>query len=190
MVIDAVTGRAEVVTTKPVLAEWAPGSDAIYYFEIKKGEIRRNITLGAFYAKKLGSDSPELLIDEQRVSDMGLSNAWSPIPGVLSLSPSGAKLAMSGGGDPDGNSVLYVFDLAGGPLSSFESSPGSYPVEGRVVALDWAPDDKSVAALVATDDGVSVDTLDLATSAWTNVTTSEIEVRQIEFLGKSISWSQ
>ena len=54
MVIDAVTGRAEVVTTKPVLAEWAPGSDAIYYFEIKKGEIRQNITLGAFYAKKLG----------------------------------------------------------------------------------------------------------------------------------------
>ena len=190
VVIDAVTGRAEVVTTKPVLAEWAPGSDAIYYFEIKKGEVRRNLTLGAFFVKKLGSDSPDLLIDEQRVSEMGLSNAWSPIPGVLALSPSGGKIAMTGGGDSEGNSSLYVFDLAGDTQTSFENSPESYDVEGHVVALDWAPDDGGLAALVSKDEGVSVDTLDLATGEWKTVTTSEIELRQIEFLGKAISWSQ
>ena len=190
VVIDAVTGKPEVVTSKPVLAEWAPGSDAIYYFEIKRGEVRRNLTLGAFYVKKLGADSPELLINEQRVSEMGLSNAWSPIPGALALSPSGGKIAMTGGGDSEGNSVLYVFDLTGELQSSFESSPESYAVEGHIAALDWAPDDEGVAALVSTDAGVSVDTLDLATGEWTTVTTSKIEMRQIEFLGKAISWSQ
>ena len=38
VVINAKSGKPRVISSRPVLAEWAPTSDAVYYFEIETGE--------------------------------------------------------------------------------------------------------------------------------------------------------
>ena len=191
VVINAKSGKPRVVSSKPVLAEWAPTSDAVYYFEIEVGEEnKRNRTLGAFHVRHLESDEPELLLSADGVANMGLAAEWGPIPGVISLSPSGSTLAVSGGGNEDGNSELHLFEIPEGSSSVSMEDGSRYPVDGRIVALDWAPDGSGIAGLVADASGVRMDILDFSTNEWSVVTTSGIEVNQVQFLGKVISWSR
>lgn len=189
--INLHSGKPKVISSEPVLAEWAPTSDAIYYFEIETGEQnKRNRTLGAFYFRDLESDEPKVLLSANEVANMGLAAEWGPIPGVISLSPSGSMLAVSGGGDQDGNSELHLFGIPKGSSAVSVEDDVRYPVNGRLVALDWAPDGNSIAGLVADASGVRMDIFDLATNEWSAVATPAIEVNQVQFLGKSISWSR
>ena len=43
---------------------------------------------------------------------------------------------------------------------------------------------------MAGEDEIGVDALDIASGEWTNVGTTGIEPNQIQFHGKSISWSK
>ena len=191
VVINVKSGKPRVISSRPVLAEWAPTSDAVYYFEIEIGEQnKRNRTLGAFYVNRLESDEPELLLSAEEVANTGLAAEWGPIPGVMSLSPSGSTLAMSGGGDEEGNSELHLFEIPEGSSDVFVEDGSRHPVDGRLVALDWAPDESGIAGLVADASGVRMDILNLSTNEWSVVTTSGIEVNQVQFLGKVISWSR
>ncbi len=190
-VIDAVSGKPQVVTSKPSLAEWAPTSDAVYYFEIEKGErSRRNRTLGALYVRRLESDAAEMLLSAAQVADMGLADEWGPVPGVMSLSPSGSTLAVGGGRDSDGFGTLHLFDVSDGTgaVSALDST--RYPVHGGLVALDWSPRGDALAGLVVSKSGTVVDMLDLAAGEWKIVTTSDISLSQVQFLGKSLSWTR
>ena len=191
VVINAKSGKPRVISSRPVLAEWAPTSDAVYYFEIETGEgNKRNRTLGAFHVRHLEADEPELLLSADEVSDMGLAAEWGPIPGVMSLSPSGSTLAVSGGGDEDGNGKLHLFEIPEGSSAVSVKDGSRYPVNGRLVALDWAPDESGIAGLVAYASGIRMDILDLLTGEWSAVAESGIEVHQVQFLGKVISWSR
>ncbi len=191
VVIDARSGKPHVISSSPVLAEWAPTSDALYYFEIDTGERnKRNRTLGAFYIRQIESDEPEILLSAGEVSSMGLAVEWGPIPGVISLSPSGSTLAVSGGGDEDGNSELHLFGIPEGSSAVSVKDGVRFPVNGRLVALDWAPDGNSIVGLISDALGIRMDILDLTTSEWSAVTTSGIEVNQAQFLGKTVSWSK
>ena len=191
VVINIKSGKPRVISSKPVLAEWAPTSDSVYYFDIEVGEEnKRNRTLGAFYVRHLESDEPETLLSAEEVADMGLSSEWGPIPGVMSLSPSGSTLAVSGGDDEDGYSELHLFDIPEGSSAVSAKDGVRYPVNGRLIALDWAPDGNSIAGLIADASGVRMDIFDIATNEWSVVAKSGIEVNQVQFLGKVISWSR
>jgi Tol biopolymer transport system component len=191
VVINVKSGKPRVISSRPVLAEWAPTSDAVYYFEIETGERnKRNRTLGAFYVRRLESGEPDLLLSAEEVANMGLAAEWGPIPGVMSLSPSGSTLAVSGGSDEDGHSELHLFEIPNGSSDVSVKDATRYPVNGRLVALDWAPDESGLAGLVADASGVRLDTFDLATNEWSALTSSGIEVNQVQFLGKVISWSR
>ena len=191
VVINVKSGKPRVISSKPVLAEWAPTSDAVYYFDIEAGdENKRNRTLGAFYVRNLESDEPEMLLSAEEVANTGLAEEWGPIPGVMSLSPSGSTLAVSGGDDEGGSSELHLFEIPEGSSAMSVKDGLRYPVDGRLVALDWAPDGNSIAGLVADASGMRMDIFHLSTNEWSAVTTPGIEVNQVQFLGKSISWSR
>lgn len=191
VVINIRTGKPRVISSKPVLAEWAPDSDAVYYFDVETGERKkRNRTLGAFYVRNIEADEPETLLTADEVSNMGLAAEWGPIPGVLSLSPSGSMLAVSGGGDEKGSSELFIFGIPEGSNTVSTNDASRYPVNGRLVALDWAPDESSIAGLVADASGMRMDILDLAAGDWNAAADTEIEMNQVQFLGKTISWSR
>ena len=191
VVINVRTGKPRVVSSEPVLAEWAPTGDALYYFKIEVGDQnKRNRTLGAFNVRRIEADEPEILLTADEVSDMGLAAEWGAIPGVMSLSPSGTMLAVSGGGDENGNSDLHLFSIPDGSIAVSADDAVHYPVKGRLVALDWAPDGNRLVGLVADASGVRMDVFDLATSEWNAVANLGIEVNQVQFLGKTISWSR
>jgi dipeptidyl aminopeptidase/acylaminoacyl peptidase len=97
VVIDADTGEAEIVSTEPVIAEWAPGSDAVYYFEIKNPETKGKRALGDFYVKRLGAQAPVKLMDENRLEELGLATGNGVIPAFMTLSPGGSRLAIGSG---------------------------------------------------------------------------------------------
>lgn len=191
VVINTRTGKPSVVSRKPVLAEWAPTGEAVYYFEIETGErSKRNRTLGAFYIRRFESDEPEILLSADEVSNMGLAAEWGPIPGVMSLSPTGSTLAVSGGGDEDGNSEIHLFSIPEGSDAVSVEEAVRYPVKGRLVALDWSPDGNSIAGFIADTSGIRMDVFDLATNEWSAVATPGIQENQVQFLGKTLSWSR
>ena len=191
VVINIKSGKPRVISSSPVLAEWAPTSDAVYYFEVETGERKkRNLTLGALHIRHLESDEPEVLLTADEVASMGLAAEWGPIPGVLSLSPSGSTLAVSGGGDEDERSELHLFRIREGSNVVSAQDSARYPVSGRLVALDWSPDGGGIAGLIADASGVRMDIFDLAANEWRAAATPGIEVSHVQFLGKTISWSK
>ena len=185
-VIDAQSGKARALSTEPVLAEWAPGDNALYYFEIAAGEAnRRNRTLGALYLRRLAWDESRLMLSADAVAALGLADERSPIPGAVALSPDSAALAVAGG------DALYVFDVSGGADSLSAANAARYdPPAGGAAALDWSPDGSALAVLTADEIGVRLDILDVSSGEWRRIARSEIEIGQLEFMGKAISWAR
>lgn len=184
-VIDAESGKARALTSEPVLAEWAPGAGALYYFEIAPGETnRRNRTLGALYLRRLEWDEARLMLSAADVAALGLAVERSPIAGAVSLSPDGGSLAAAGG------EALYIFDVSGGADSLSSENAARYEAAGGATALDWSPDGSALAALIADEDGVRLDILDISSGEWREAARSEIGLRRLEFMGKAISWAR
>ena len=184
-VIDVQSGKARALASEPVLAEWAPGAGALYYFEIKSGETnRRNRTLGALYLHRLEWDEARVALSANAVAALGVAVERSPIPGAMALSPDGGALAVAGG------EALYVFDVSGGADSLSADRAARYAPPGVVAALDWSPDGSAIAALTADDEGVRLDILDVSSGEWREIARSEIETGQLEFMGKAMSWAR
>ena len=184
-VIDVQSGKARALASEPVLAEWAPGAGALYYFEIESGETnRRNRTLGALYLHRLEWDEAQLALSANEVAALGIADERSPIPGAMALSPDGGALAVAGG------EALYVFDVSAGADSLSADSAARHNAPGVVAALDWSPDGAAIAALTADEDGVRLDILDVSSGEWREIARSEIEIGQLEFMGKAMSWAR
>ena len=107
---------------------------------------------------------------------MGLAAEWGPIPGVMSLSPSGLMLAVSGGGDEDGNSEIHLFSIPKGSNAVSMDDAVRHPVKGRLVAIDWSPYGNNIVGLVADATGIRMDMFDLSANEWSSVVTPGIEV--------------
>ena len=184
-VINVQSGKARALASEPVLAEWAPGAGALYYFEIESGETnRRNRTLGALYLHRLEWDEARLALSANEIAALGLAIERSPIPGAMALSPDGGALAVAGG------EALYVFDVSAGADSLSADNAARYKAPGGVAALDWSPDGSAIAALTADEDSVRLDILDVSSGEWREVARSEIEIGQLEFMGKAMSWAR
>ena len=107
---------------------------------------------------------------------MGLAAEWGPIPGVMSLSRSGLILAVSGGGDEDGNSELHLFSIPKGSTAVSLDDAVRHPVNGRFVAIDWSPYGNSILGLVADATGIRMDMFDLSANEWSSVVSPGIEM--------------
>ena len=63
------------------------------------------------------------------------------------------------------------------------------PADGRVVAVEWGPEEGRLAAIVVDASGlVTVELLDLATETWMTLATPAIDAGRIDLLGKVLTW--
>ncbi len=189
VVIDVVTGDAEEISPVPVLAEWAPDSDAVYYFEIEAFDKPRDQTLGEFFVKRLGAVSSIKLIDRERLTALGLT-AQRPVLALMTLSPSGSRLAVAAGSTDGSSSNVHVYDLMEDETVAFAMPSQSFETSSLIAALEWAPDESSLAAAVVAEEGLNIDVLNLAEGDWTTLAMVPVELRQISGLGKFLSWTQ
>src|SRR2546421_11516382 len=57
-VLDTKTGAFELLPGGPILAEWAPAGDSVYYFDLVNRDRPAGPLLAGLYRTKLGSGTP------------------------------------------------------------------------------------------------------------------------------------
>jgi dipeptidyl aminopeptidase/acylaminoacyl peptidase len=188
--IDAETGDLERISDTPVVAEWAPGGNAIYYFEIKDPDDPDARSLGAFHVRQLGAAAPVKLLVEKQVAALGLAGAGGSILGLMALSPTGSKLAFTPGEVDSGMGRLQIYGLTEEPALALDKPLKTFETEGPIAALEWAPDETSLAAIVRGDQGATLMVLDLTKDVWTTLATPTIDLEYLDDLGRILSWAR
>lgn len=189
-VIDTVRDSTESISVEHVLAEWAPGGDAVYYFAVT-GE-----GLGDFFVRKLGSDRPVRLLDAQSLQSQGWGRSRGLVPAVMTLSPSGSKLIIAAGTTGERSHVVRVYDVARSEALDLAKPAKNFVTDDLITAVDWAPDERSVAAITIEFrpmPSVRVKILDIATGGWKTIGTIAIPLQPpaMDALGlKTLSWTQ
>jgi dipeptidyl aminopeptidase/acylaminoacyl peptidase len=199
VVIDTEAGSTEILTDKFIIAEWAPDSDSVYYFEINVNQSYQK-ELEGFYLKKLGGSKPVKLADKKKVESLGLKT-WLQIK----LSPGNAKLLVAGGiltQDGPKNEVkdfIYIYDVSNGKTVILDKSYKKYQTEDLITSLEWSPDENSLAAFtldVSEMIAAKIKILNLLKGTWKTVATPDtskvpaMNLIDMLYLGKTLSWTQ
>ncbi len=193
-VLDTKSGTFELLPGGPIVAEWAPGGDAIYYLDVINRD--RGPTLAGLYRATLGSGtSPTKLLDQQQLSFMGLAVTARVVLGVMTLSPAGTKLAVAFGSGAGDSGRLNVYAIGAAPDSLVTDKPlATFPTEELIAAIEWAPDETQVAVIAVAKDGVKIRAVNLGTGAWRTLATLgplDLNGREAEVLAfKALSWTQ
>lgn len=198
VVIDTETGATETLTDKFIIAEWAPDSDSVYYFEIN---VIVEQELVGFYLKKLGDSKPVKLMDKEKVDSLGLKT-WVQI----NLSPESTMLLVVGGiltsaGVPKNEfkEFIYIYDVSDGKTVVLNTPYKKFQVEDLITSLEWSPDGNSLAALVLDASQMTtakIKIMDLLKGKWKTVATlntvkiSGTDLIDMLYLGKTLSWTK
>jgi hypothetical protein len=197
-----VTGAIETIAEKPIIAEWAPTSEGVYYFDIEL--IPPNQGIGDFHFIPLRSSKPIKLMDKEQIKALGLGIQALAF-GLMTLSPRGSELAIWGGSFPEksDNGVVYIYDLTDKRTLSLDKPFKIFRTNGAIIALEWAPDETSLAAVIVSDTHseipeLKIELLDLRAEAWRTLTkVGDKAEEDFEGLGmwyifglKSMSWTQ
>jgi YVTN family beta-propeller protein len=185
VVVDVNSGQIETISSAPVIAEWTPDGDAVYYFEIENRGI-----LGNFYVRRLNSKLPVLLMERARLANVGFKSG-SIGGGRLALSPSGSKLAFAAGSTKGGVSSLTIFELKKGETIALDEPIHRFQTQEVLTALEWAPGENSVAVMAMAGGCCVIKTLDIDTGEWNLLANVAIDLREPEVLGlKTLSWTR
>jgi hypothetical protein len=189
LVIAVETGRNEAISSTPVVSEWAPGGDAVYYFEVTNAHTAEPREFGGFYVKRLGEAAIELM-DQATLETAGFK-IKGPMYGLMTLAPSGNKVAISSGSTEGNGDIIRVYDFQAAPLS-LASPLQKVELKESTAALDWAPDEQSLAVVTVLGSDIKVNLLDLVSgerkvlAKWQLLDGMEIEI----FTLKALSWTQ
>ncbi len=195
-VLDTKSGTFELLPGGPIVAEWAPGGDAIYYLDVTNRDRPPGPTLAGLYRTKLGSGTPPTrLLDQQQLSAMGLAVTTRVVLGAMTLSPSGTKLAVGLGSSTGGSGKLHVYAIGPSPDSLVPDKPlATFQTEELIAAIEWAPDETQVAVIAVAKDGVKIRAVNLGTGVWRTLATLgalDLNGREAEVLAfKALSWTQ
>ena len=189
VVLDTTTGKTEYVSDAPAIAEWAPGSDAVFYIEIGNGEDRVTRSLGSFYVRRLGDSSPVTLADADGVRAAGLASAVGSIPAIMALSPDGSTLAAAAGPVEGVGGILVLYKVGDPEALALDRPNLALPSEGPLLALDWSPDGRELVALVVGEEGVALRALDLGAEEWRTLARPRVDVEHADVLPKILSWA-
>lgn len=210
IVIHTDTGDTETISDHRVLAEWAPTSDAVYYFELVTPGLPYG-DLGDFVLKKLGDTSATFLMNGKAVSALGLHTNISAFDirvenlqfnrGLMDLSPDGKRFVLVTG-LPTGSRFSF-FDLTLRETIALDDPTRTVETDFSTGAVEWSPDKTQVAVIAIGGNGapdVSVRVLDLATDHWSVLALLGIKIpsyrflEQIDFIGttssKILSWTE
>lgn len=195
-VLDTKTGAFELLPGGPILADWAPAGDAVYYLDVINRDRPPGPLLAGLYRAKLGSGTPPtLLLGRQELDALGLTVSAKIVLGAMTLSPGGTKLAVGLGSGAGGAGKLLVYAL-GGPLDGLATDKplATFQTEELIAALEWAPDETQLAVVAVGKDGVKIRAVNLATGVWRTLATLgplDLNGRESEVLAfKALSWTQ
>jgi len=195
-VLDTKSGTFELLPGGPIVAEWAPGGDAIYYLDVINRDRPPGPILSGLYRTKLGSGTPPTrLLDQQQLSAMGLAITARVVLGAMTLSPSGTKLAVGLGSSTGSSGKLHVYAVGAAPDSLVPDKPlATFQTEELIAAIEWAPDETQVAVIAVAKDGVKIRAVNLGTGGWRTLATLgplDLNGREAEVLAfKALSWTQ
>lgn len=186
VVVDAVTGAIETIAEAPTAAEWAPGSDAVYYFH------------GDFYLRKLDSSTPLRMVGKEHIAALGLRRPPLLHKAILTLSPLGSKLSLLAGSTTGHTSSIYIYDLRERGTVALDKPFKTFQTEDVITAIEWGPDENSIAIMaISPSVGVTIKLLDLMTGEWRTLATiaypigvPAIEMIDVLGLYKTLSWTQ
>jgi YVTN family beta-propeller protein len=189
VVIDTDSNKVAQLSTKPILAEWAPSSDAIYYLDVVRGTHGNR--LAGFYIERLGS-GPIQFTDMKQIREMGLRPS-ALVFGQIVLSPSASKLVIAGGSRRKDVSHLFIYEMKKGVVVRLSQAIQHCETEGVMTALEWSPDENSI-AVVSVRDTVRIRLLTLTTGEWKTLATVPLNLastEELDVLGlKTLSWTQ
>jgi len=88
-------------------------------------------------------------------------------------------------------SSVLVYDAREADPVALDGPSQRFETDGMIVAMDWGPDEGSMAAILVDESGsTSLQVLDLATGTWNVVATPEIDVDVIDVIPTVLSWSR
>ena len=195
-VLDIKTGGFELLPGGPILAEWAPAGDAVYYFDVINRDRPPGPLLAGLYRAKLGSGTPPtLLLGRRELDALGLTVSAKIVLGAMTLSPGGTKLAVGLGSSGGGAGKLLVYALGGPPDGLATDKPlATFQTEELIAAIEWAPDETQLAVVAVGKDGVKIRAVNLATGVWRTLAALgplDLNAREAEVLAfKPLSWTQ
>jgi dipeptidyl aminopeptidase/acylaminoacyl peptidase len=175
-VINALNGAIETVVDYPVLAEWAPDSNGIYYLvNSTPGSVV--VEPGDLYFKPLGSIQALKLVDREQIRKLGLKSPLVQGYDPLMFSPGGTRLAIWGSSIIEeesvakgGTCVVHIYELEK-KIATFDQPPRTFQSKDLCIALDWGADENSIAAVVATGDSIDIKLLELESGLWRKLAT-------------------
>jgi hypothetical protein len=195
-VLDTKTGAFELLPGGPILAEWAPAGDSVYYFDLVNRDRPAGALLAGLYRTKLGSGTPPTrLLGPQELGSLGLTVSGKIVLGLMTLSPGGTKLAVGLGSGAGGAGKLLVYALGAPPDGLVPDKPlATFQTEELIAAIEWAPDETQLAVVAVAKDGVKIRAVNLATGVWRTLATLgplDLNGREAEVLAfKALSWTQ
>jgi hypothetical protein len=123
--------------------------------------------------------------------------------GNLSLSPSGARLALVKKSMEKLLSVVYIYDLKVGETVVLDKPSKSLESEGIIGAFEWSPDENNLAVLTFSKDTkkntpqsqgtkVKLKVLDISVGKWRILDTIALESEEVigVLYRKTLSWTQ
>ena len=195
-VLDTKTGAFELLPGGPILAEWAPAGDSVYYLDVINRGQPPGPALAGLYRTKLGSGMPPAkLLGPQELAALGLTVSGKIVLGAMTLSPGGTKLAVGLGSGAGGAGKLLVYALGAPPDGLVPDKPlATFQTEELIAAIEWAPDETQLAVVAVAKDGVKIRAVNLATGVWRTLATLgplDLNGREADVLAfKPLSWTQ
>jgi hypothetical protein len=127
--------------------------------------------LGDFYLKPLGAPKPVKLMDKEQIKTLGLTDVGALTKGIMTLSSKGSKLALWGTKDPSRKitSIIHVYDLTDAQKLALDKPFKTFRTDESLAAVEWGPDENSLAVVAITNEGIRIKLLDLRTGTWTTL---------------------
>jgi dipeptidyl aminopeptidase/acylaminoacyl peptidase len=200
VVIDTTTGKVEKISNNPIIAEWTPDSEGIYYLETENYDKPKDRSLGSLYLRRLDSQKPVMLTTKEFLKASGLKLS-SLTRGLMVLSPSASKLALMLGSTKGGEDIC-IHDLKEKGTLALDKAFKSIHTKRAVTAIEWAPDENSLACLTVALQGlgfqttardIRVEIWNLSTTGWKTLSRIELELKvpEIDMLAwKNLSWTR
>jgi Tol biopolymer transport system component len=192
IVVDLASGQVEQVAASQVLADWSPAGDAVYYGAVpERGHPEGPQAWGGLFVRKRGAQQPVQVIDAPTLVAHGYVPAAFNF-GLLTVSPSGKHLALVTGLAGAGE-VLSIFDFTAEGALAVDAPPREVLTREVLTALEWAPDERSLAAIVGGPQ-VRVVVADLESGQWRTLDSLRWKPTgfDIDMLGlvKTLSWTR